>query len=596
MAMFSRATKLRFRRRIRLQKRQVEEFGAQAEKHLDNNFFKRLERLVAVRRFVVSWLLLVVLLIGCVVAQTRALSSYYQTIQPVPGGTFSEGILGSFTNANPIYATNLVDGSVSKLVFAGLFTYDQKNQLVGDLADSIAVDERGTTYTVHLKPHLTWHDGKPLTADDVVFTFQVIQNPDAHSPLFNSWQGVQVVAKDPQTVTFTLPNSLASFPHSLTTGLIPKHILKNVVMADMRSIAFNSTSPIGAGPFQWQAIEVTGATAEDRQEQIALRAFDRYHAGEPKLNNFIIQTFRTREQLQESFNKHQVTAAVGLTGIPAGRERDVNIHSYDLPLTAQVMTFFKVSQPPFTDVSVRRSLVAAIDRLAIIKELSYPTLPVREPLLSTQSGYNPAFFQTGYDQAGASGLLDGAGWVMGPDGYRHKDGAVLGFALYVQDNDEYLKVARSLVKQWRAIGVKVELTPQGEAVFQSSVANHTYDALLYGISLGTDPDVFPYWHSSQADVLAPVRLNLSEYKSATADASLEAGRTRSDPALRAIKYQPFLQAWQIDAPALGLYQPRFLYLTHGAVYGLSEHTINTDAERFSNVHEWMVRTARKTPE
>src|SRR6188508_2497714 len=111
--MLSRAYKLRFRRRFRLQKRQVGEFGAQAEQHLENNFFKRLERLVRVRRFVLSWLLLLVFLIGVSIAQNRSLSSFYQTPQPIPGGTYIEGMLGTFSNASPIYATDLVDATVS---------------------------------------------------------------------------------------------------------------------------------------------------------------------------------------------------------------------------------------------------------------------------------------------------------------------------------------------------------------------------------------------------------------------------------------------------------------------------------------------------
>src|SRR5262249_30997405 len=131
----NRALKLRVRRQLRLQKKQVEELGAQAEQRLENDFFKRLERLGIVRRFVSTWLLLVVLLTGVVVAQIRGLSGYYQVLAAAPGGTYTEGVLGAFTNANPIYATSLADTTVSELVFAGLLTYDQNNRLVGDLAE-----------------------------------------------------------------------------------------------------------------------------------------------------------------------------------------------------------------------------------------------------------------------------------------------------------------------------------------------------------------------------------------------------------------------------------------------------------------------------
>ena len=150
-----RALRLRFRRQLRMQRRQVEEMGAQAEQRLEDDFFKRLERLGIVRRFVASWLLIVVLAITIVVAQTRSLSGYFQVLSAVPGGTYTEGALGQFTNANPIYATDLVDTSVSALIFAGLLTYDQHNQLRGDLAERWAVDDAGTTYTVKLKPNLT---------------------------------------------------------------------------------------------------------------------------------------------------------------------------------------------------------------------------------------------------------------------------------------------------------------------------------------------------------------------------------------------------------------------------------------------------------
>jgi len=272
--MISRAFKLRFRRRLRMQKLQVEELGQQAEQHLERNFFRRLERLADVRRFVVTWIILLILLGGVVIAQIRGLGAYYQSPQPQPGGTYSEGILGSFTNANPLYATGPVDVAVSKLLFASLVTYNDTNDLVGDLAESWTVDERGTTYTVRLKPELKWHDGKELTAADVAFTYQLIQSPDAQSPLNPSWRDITVKAVDQRTVTFTLPNQLTSFPYSLTNGIVPKHILEKASAGSLRTLRFNSTEAIGAGPFKFSALEVTGGSADNREHRLALEPFD----------------------------------------------------------------------------------------------------------------------------------------------------------------------------------------------------------------------------------------------------------------------------------------------------------------------------------
>ncbi|HEX3569030.1 MAG TPA: peptide ABC transporter substrate-binding protein [Candidatus Saccharimonadales bacterium] len=588
--MLSRTFKLRFRRLLRLRKRQVENLGLQAEEGLERNFFRRLDRLVTVRRFVITWVLLVVLLGGCMVAQLRVLNGAYQTLQPAPGGTYSEGVLGSFTNANPIYATSPVDAAVSHLIFAGLFTYNEQNQFVGDLAkDQIDINDRGNVYTVHLKPHLTWQDGQPLTADDVAFTYHTIQNADAQSPLNSSWAGVTVTATDVRTITFTLPNALSSFKYSLTNGIIPEHILKDVSMPELRSSSFNTSKPVGAGPFAWQAIEVGTGDINTRDEQIALKPFVQYHGGAPKLNSFIIHAFPDENTMVKSFRKQELTAMSGLTTVPSTLKKDSNVVVNNFPLNAEVMTFFKTTQGVLADTKVRQALVQAADRNAIISELGYPTRAVTEPFLQGQLGFNKNDEQPTYNPTAAAAALDADGWKVGANGIRTKDGQPLTFKLYAQDNGEYGMVAKALSGQWRKVGVDAQVVLQNGGDFQNTLAFHSYDALLYGISVGIDPDVFVYWDSSQGDIRAANRLNFSEYKSTTSDASLEAGRTRSDPALRVIKYQAFLQAWQSDAPALGLYQPRYLYITHGQVAGLNEHTLTDDTDRYDNVQNWMIR-------
>jgi len=591
--MTSRAFKLRFRRRLRMRKLQVEELSQQAEQGLERNFFHRLERLTNVRRFVATWLVLIVLLGGCVIAQIVALGAYYKTPQPVAGGRYTEGVIGSFTNANPLYATGAVDLTVSRLLFAGLFTFDQNNNLKGDLAQSISADDRGTTYTVKLKPGLQWHDGRPLTADDVVFTYKVIQNPDAQSPYRSSWQGIAVKALDKRTVTFTLPSQLSAFPYSLINGIVPKHVLEGQSMAALRTLPFNSSRPVGAGPFKFSALEVTGGTADAREEQIAMVPFEHYNGGKPKLDRFVVHSYRSEARLLESFKKQQVDAMAGLVKAPDEYINDGATSIYSFPLTAAVMTFFRISSAPLSDVTVRQALVRATDRAGIIKDLEYPARPVREPLLQGQVGYDPRYVQPGYDPAAARTMLNQAGWVPGRDGIRAKDGQKLTISLYAQNNSEYANVSRQLQKQWRAVGVDVQVVLQDGVEFQATLSSAArgYDALLYGITIGKDPDVYVYWDSRNADVRSQTRLNFSEYKSAAADASLQAGRTRADANLRAIKYQPFLQAWQADAPAVGLYQPRFLYISHRKVYGLEERPINSEVQRLSNVQNWMIREA-----
>jgi peptide/nickel transport system substrate-binding protein len=587
--MVDRATKLRWRRRFRRSRKQVENIGEQAEQQFEEHLVGRLGRLWQVRRFLLAWGLLITLLISTLVIQTRGLSAYYQTQQPIPGGTYTEGILGTFTTVNPLYATGSVDSSVSRLVFSGLFKYNDQNALVGDLAQSWAVNERGNVYTVVLKPNLHWQDGHVLTAADVVFTYQTIQNPDAESPLFNSWQGVKVAAVDSRTVTFTLPQALSSFPYSMVNGLIPSHILKNTPVTQLRSIPFDTTNPVGAGPFSWKTIEVTGNDTDKREERVALAPNKYYAGGEPKLDGFIVRAFHNQDALITSFNKQELDAVVGFNKVPPQIAEHSSVRQYSFPLTSQTMIFMKLGDGPLADTQVRKALIMATNVPNMINNLGYPAQTVDEPLLRSQPGYDRSFAQAGFNPGLANQALDAAGWTRGADGMRSKAGQPLTFRLVTENTPEYTTVTDQLKKDWKDVGVNVQVSLQPAGDLQTALAFHTYDALLYGISIGVDPDVLAYWHSSQADIRSANRLNFSEYKSTTADKALEAGRTRSDAAIRAIKYRPFLQAWHDDAPAIGLYQPRFLYIARQSIAGLTEHTINTPVDRYSNVEHWMIR-------
>ncbi len=592
MNVIDRPTRLRWRRRFRRSRKQVEEMGVQAEERLERHFFKRLSRLIDVRRFVAGWVLLMVLLAGIVGLQLRGLGKYYQELKPVPGGTYSEGMAGSFTNANPLYATGLVDTSVSKLIFAGLLKYDSNNHLIGDLAQSWKVSEDGKVYTFVLKPHLTWQDGQALTADDVVFTFQTARNPDAKSPLFHAWQDVTIKAVDARTITFSLPNPLAPFIYGLTAGIIPKHSLEAVPIAQLRSSTFNTAHPIGAGPFKWETIEIVAGNNDINEQHIGLRAFDGYHGGAPALQQFVIKTYPDENQLIASFQKQEINAMVGLNSMPDALAHKADIQEYSLPLTAETMVFFKTDSEPLKDVRVRQALVQAVSVPTLVNGLGYPVIPADEPLLHGQLGYNPSLkqFSTNLDQANK--LLEDAGWKRTAGSAIRSNGTgKLSIKLVAQNNLEYVYLTQQLQKAWQAIGVDVQVTLPNDTDLQSTITGRGYDALLFGISVGVDPDVFAYWHSSQADPRASSRLNLSDYKSLTADKALEGGRTRLDAGLRIAKYAPFLQSWRTDAPALALYQPRFLYITRGQLFGYDLKTINSPAERFNNVEQWMVRQA-----
>ncbi len=129
---------------------------------------------------------------------------------------------------------------------------------------------------------------------------------------------------------------------------------------------------------------------------------------------------------------------------------------------------------------------------------------------------------------------------------------------------------------------------------QTAISAHLYDILLYGISIGHDPDVYAYWHSSQA---RDGGVNFSEWQSSLADTSLNIARTRFDDVLRVARYRSFQSEWRRSAPAVALYQPRVNYAYHQNAHGFSSFAVDTPAERLTNVEDWTVnnRLVEQTP-
>ncbi len=588
MTILDRATKLRLRRSLRQRQRQAEAQSEAFDKQFQHNFIGRFGNLARVKRFTLGWVVLIVVLVLASVMQNLRLDSLYQVERPAYGGVYNEGIIGTYSSSNPIYASGAVDASISHLLYDGLFTYNNHNKLVGNLAEGYTISDNDKVYTVTLKKNLHWHDGQKLTADDVVYTFHLIQNPDAHSPFQSSWQGITITKIDDRKIQFSLQSALGAFPHSLTMGILPQHIVSKIPISELRTNEFNTVKPTGSGPFVWDGLQLGGISGSGKATAlIALKANLKYHGGRPHLNSFIFHTYETEDELISAYQKRDVNAMAGLKNKPTDLIKDTSTTTYGFTTTAAVMVFFKTSEGSLADKAVRQALVYGTSRSDILKALNDSYKLVREPVLKNQFAYDPKYAQPLFNQAQAKQLLDQGGWVMGGDGIRSKDGVDLTFRLYAEDTSDNRIVTKQLKQQWKTIGVNLIVELQQPVDLQTTMELHLYDMLLRSISIGPDPDVFAYWDSSQADPRTN-HLNFSEYKSSTADNSIEAGRTRTDPVIRAIKYKPFLEAWRDDAPAVGLYSPKIYYYSRGEVQGLVEHTINTDVDRYNSVENWSI--------
>lgn len=557
--------------------------------HIRRYFTRRMGRVASVQRFVVGWVVLATSLILLSAATLYQVYTVARTPTGDTGGTYTEGMVGSIKNLNPLFSTGVIDESTSRLIFNGLLRYDTEGKLVPDLAKSWSVNDDKVTYVVDLRDDVVWHDGRPFTANDVVYTIKTIQNPETRSTKFSGWRSVSVAAPSKYQVTFTLPATLASFPDALTQPIVPEHVLNKQQPSALRDSSFN-TNPIGTGPFVSQVLRAT-----DDTEQLELKQNPDYYRGAPKLDRFVLKTFTDSDELREALRNRDIAAAVGLPASIADELAiDTSIRVSNVPLYSGVYAFFKTNSDFLSDAKVRNALAQSYDRQAILKLFNTQYAPLKTPLLPTQLGFNSSFNQV-TDIEAAKKLLDEAGWVVQADGVRAKDGVPLKLRLVTVDTDDQATLAADLQKQWRDIGVTIDLQLLGQTQFeQNALAGHDYDILLYGISIDHDPDVYAYWHSSQA---APGKSNFSEWKSARADASLDVARTRLEPVLRSARYQTFQDEWRKEAPALALYQLQTTYAAHQNAQGFVPVASTNAADRLTNVEDWTINTQSvlKTP-
>lgn len=269
-----------------------------SSQHLTKYVGKRKKNILGIRRFMASWLALVLGLCILTVTSLLQIVMASQTVAPKDGGVYTEGMIGSLNNLNPLFGSGTLDDSASRLLFNGLLRYNTEGELVPDLAQSWSVGEDRKTYTVILKKDITWHDSEPFTADDVVFTIKAIQNAETRSPLFSSWQGITVQKTAEDTVQFVLPAVFAPFPNALTAAILPAHLLKDIPAQQLRSTQFNS-QPVGTGPFVFSTLRAL----PNKEQQLELVRNEQYFRGAPRLDRFAIHTFHSDTAMADSLKK-----------------------------------------------------------------------------------------------------------------------------------------------------------------------------------------------------------------------------------------------------------------------------------------------------
>lgn len=517
-----------------------------------------------------------------------ALAYLYGTKEvPARGGTYVEAITGTPTSLNPLLASfNDADRDITSLLFSGLTRLDKDGTVLPDLAESWQAGEDGKSFTFQLRPGLKWHDDVPFTAEDAVFTFNLAKEKDlgGNPELAALLRTVDVQADGDASVRFTLDKPLAPFLAYTTLGMLPRHLLGNLRPKDVPAAAFN-IGPVGTGPFRLERATLA---------QVSLEANPDDYLQQPWLERVQFKFFPDDQAVVAAVATRQVDGALLRPSVGPDALDQVkanhDLRTITAPRASFSLLFLNTQGALFKEKGVRQAIAYGIDHERLVEEaVGGQGIPTDSPFVPNSWAYAPGRHYA-YDPAHARQLLDEQGWQLNKAGMREKDGQPFRFSLLTNDDPQRMTVAAELSTQLGKLGIQAEVGPSSvSALVQSFLLPRKFEAILYGIDPGPDPDPYPLWHSSQA---SGDGLNLAEFADPEVDRLLEQARATPDMEARRVLYQQFQAAFSDEVPSIPLYYPVYTYVITRSVQGVSLGVLYDTSSRFENVREWYKVTQR----
>ncbi len=484
---------------------------------------------------------------------------------PTHGGRYVEAVVGTPSHINPLYATfNDVDKDLTALIFSGLTRLGPDGTVLPDLAEGWDVSPDARSYTFHLRQDVTWHDGAPFTADDVVFTCEALRDPDfrGEPSLGLFWQQVNCTKLDNFTVRFELPQPLAPFPAYATVGILPKHKLDGLGAEGLFLSPFNE-QPIGTGPFV--------LTSADSQRAI-LRSNPAYPGGEPFIAEIELRFFSDYATAAAALRDHHVQGLLlGPEAPPAEQallDQRADLQHLTSRRNSYLLLFLNTQTPALGDKSVRQAILYALDRQTILAD----TLGTRadladSPIVPGTWAYNDAIRKYSYDPQQARTLLANAGWKPNASGVLEKDGQELTLSLLTDADTARAAIGQEIARQLTQVGIHVtQETKGGTSLVRDFLLPRQFQMVLYGWDQGPDPDPYAAWHSSQ---VREQGFNLAGFVNQRLDEVLSEARQTSDQEQRQALYAEFQQIFAEEVPSILLFYPVYHYYVPQDVKGMA---------------------------
>jgi len=459
-------------------------------------------------------------------------------------------------NLNPMLGTEVIDKDLSMFWAGYLFNWNDRNEMVPELAEFVptlangGIAKDGLTITYHLRRGVKWQDGAPFGAEDVKYTWQQMMNPD--NPVV-SRLGYDVVAAmdtpDAHTIVVHLKHRFAPFVNAFFSmsnnpvAILPKHLLSQY--PNLSRVAYNRL-PIGTGPFR--------VVSYERGSHVIFEANPSYWRGRPKLQRIEWKIIGDDNTLLTELKTHEIDFYYRATEaqIPSLR---------DIPGTRVILTPFtqfadigiNAGHAPLDDVRVRRALAYATDRQELIDKVSHGinvTGKTDQPVFLW--AYNDDVRTYPYDPAQAGALLDQAGWKLGSDGLRYKDGRPLQLQMTGFTGSSTVSGAQVVIQQqWRKVGIGIEIKDWPSNTLYATLANNgieqtgKFDVAYEEWANGIDPDESIL---VRCDMAPPAGWNIYHFCDKRLDAAEADALVNYDPAKRKADYAIVQREMQDNLP------------------------------------------------
>lgn len=542
------------------------------------------------------WQILIIILalvvIGFVLWGQQAEPVLVEAPEPTSGGLYAEGIVGSLVRLNPLLAAfNPPDQDPVSLIYSGLIRFDSNGLPQPDLSTAWGISKTGEVYNFSLRTDAFWHDGEPVTSEDVVFTVNLLKDPDFPVPedIAAFWDEIEVEALDDTTLQFRLPEAFSPFLDYLDFGILPAHLLGDLSPAEIVDAPFN-LQPVGTGPFQFDQLIVEDGDISG----VVLKKNPDYYGDVAFLDQI---AFRYYPDSQAVWQAYQDGEILGIGEISADilddalLDENLNVYTSRLPeMSLVLLNLDNPEVPYFQEVEMRKALLEGINRQFIVDHINQGQAIIADgPIFPKTWAYYDNLPRYFFDPELAVDAIRDLGYTYpaeGGDVRTNEDGDRLSVNFIYPDTGLHSQIAQAIQENWIALGYDVTLEALPYNELMERLNDRDYEAALVDLNLTSmpDPDPYPFWHQTQATG----GQNYSMWNDRRASEYLEQARIILDVTERAKLYKNFQVRFYDQLPALPLYYPVYNYGVAAEVKGVRIGPLFEPSDRLDTITDWYI--------